>query len=316
MCGGKERQRRKHRRFPAVTKSLVICLALLACRTALDVPLGGSKPLVIAHRGFSYAAPEHTFAAYDQAIAAGADFIEQDVQRTKNGVLIVIHDGTVDRTLSGDASSCRGNVGNHTLAELKSCSAGRWFIETFPSRARAEYATLRIPTLLEVLRRYKSNARFYIETKDPEKYAGIEREIVEMLRAEGLLDPFPDGSPRVYIQSFSEASLEQFKALEPSLPRIRLTPRVGSATLRVMLDAVRNYAIGIGPNIDDVDEALVSAAHARCMVIHPYTANSPGEISSMVALGVDGMFTNRPDLARQATGSTGTGILLPSRCAQ
>lgn len=295
---------------------LVVCLALLECRTAINAPLGGVKPVIIAHRGFSYSAPEHTFAAYDQAIAAGADYIEQDVQRTKDGVLIVIHDGTVNRTLSGDASSCSGNVGDHTLAELKSCSAGRWFIEAFPSRARAEYATLRIPTLPEVLERYKSTARFYIETKDPEKYPGIEREIVELIRTEGLLVPFPDRSPRVYIQSFSEASLEQFKALEPSLPLIRLTPRVGSATLRVMLDAVRNYAIGIGPQIDDVDDALVSAAHARCMVIHPYTADSPGEISSMVGLGVDGMFTNRPDLARKAIGSTGTRIQLPSRCAR
>jgi glycerophosphoryl diester phosphodiesterase len=292
-------------------------VALAACHSAVNPPLpGATNAIIIAHRGFSYAAPEHTFAAYDQAIEAGADYIEQDVQRTKDGVLVVLHDATVDRTLRGDPASCSGAVGDHTLAELKSCSAGRWFINTYPTRARAEYASLRIPTLLEVLQRYKSTARFYIETKDPDKYPGIEREIVAMLRAEGLLAPFSDIAPRVYIQSFSEASLREFKALEPSLPLIRLTPRVGSSTLTVMVDAIRDYAFGIGPHIEDVDDALVSAVHARCMVIHAYTAESLSDVTSLVAVGVDGLFTDRPDIARRAIGSTPGSLLFPSRCGR
>jgi glycerophosphoryl diester phosphodiesterase len=295
---------------------LTLIVLLIGCHSAMDSPIGGSNTIVIAHRGFSFAAPEHTFAAYDQAIEAGADYIEQDVQRTKDGVLVVLHDATVDRTLRGDPASCSGGIGDHTLAELKSCSAGRWFIDTFPTRARAEYASLRIPTLLEVLQRYKNTARFYIETKDPDKYPGIEREIVEMLRVEGLLTPLPDIAPRVYIQSFSEASLREFKALEPSLPLIRLTPRVGSSTLAVMLDAIRGYAFGIGPHVDDVDDALVSTVHARCMVLHPYTADSRSDIASLIALGVDGLFTNRPDIARQAIGSAHDPLLLPNRCSR
>jgi glycerophosphoryl diester phosphodiesterase len=291
-------------------------IAFCACSSSVNSPIGAGNTIVIAHRGFSYAAPEHTFAAYDQAIEAGADYIEQDVQRTKDGVLVVLHDATVDRTLRGDPRSCSGAVGDHTLAELKSCSAGRWFIDTFPTRARGEYASLRVPTLLEILQRYRNSARFYIETKDPGKYPGIEREIVEMLRAEGLLTPIPDSAPRVYIQSFSEASLREFKALEPLLPLIRLTPRVGSSTLTVMVDAIRDYAFGIGPHVDDVDDALVSAVHARCMVLHPYTAESLADVVSLVALGVDGLFTDRPDIARHAIGSPHNGLLFPNRCSR
>lgn len=288
---------------------------LVACDSAIS-PIGDSHAVVIAHRGFSYAAPEHTFAAYDQAIEAGADYIEQDVQRTKDGVLVVIHDATVDRTLRGDASSCTGAVSDRTLAELKSCSAGRWFIEIFPTRARAEYGSLRIPTLLEVIQRYKTSARFYIETKEPGKYPGIEREIVEMLRSEGLLIPFPDIRPVVHIQSFSEGSLKQFKSLEPSLPLIQLTPRAGSETLQDMLDAIAAYAIGIGPHIGDVDPALIAAAHARCLIVHPYTVDSPSDISMAVAVGADGLFTNRPDIARDLIGSPSAGVLFPRFCVR
>ncbi|HEY8165932.1 MAG TPA: glycerophosphodiester phosphodiesterase family protein [Gemmatimonadaceae bacterium] len=292
-----------------------LVLSLAACNSAVHSPIGAStNTIVIAHRGFSYSAPEHTFAAYDQAIEAGADYIEQDVQRTSDGVLVVIHDATVDRTLRGDASACSGSVADHTLAQLKSCSAGRWFIETFPARARAEYATLRIPTLLEVLQRYKASSRFYIETKDPDRFPGIEREIVEMLRAEGLLQPVPDIAPRVYIQSFSETSLRRFKSLEASLPLIQLVPRVGSSALRGMLDGIRDYAFGIGPHMDDVDASLVSAVHTRCMVIHPYTAESRADIVSLAELDVDGLFTDRPDIARDLIGSPRNPLPRPDRC--
>jgi glycerophosphoryl diester phosphodiesterase len=298
-------------------KSLLSFLVMAGCHSAFDSrATGAGNTIVIAHRGFSYAAPEHTFAAYDQAIGAGADYIEQDVQRTKDGIIVVIHDATVDRTLRGDAASCSGAVGDHTVAELKSCSAGRWFIDAFPARARADYASLRIPTLLEVIQRYKSKARFYIETKDPDKYPGIEREIVEILRSEGLLTPLPEAAPRVYIQSFSEASLRRFKAVEPALPLIQLTARVGSSTLRGMLDGIRDYAFGIGPHIDDVDGTLVSAVHDRCMVIHPYTADSQSEIASLISSDVDGLFTDRPDIARLVVGSPGSGLPLPNRCTR
>jgi glycerophosphoryl diester phosphodiesterase len=264
--------------------------------------------IVIAHRGASAYAPEHTLAAYDLALEMRADYIEQDLQMTADGELIVLHDATLDRTARGGAS-CTGEVIRKTLSAVRSCEVGSWFNERNPDRARVEFSKERVPTLDEVLERYGDRANFYIETKNPEEAPGMEEKLVAQLDRHRLLPPRswrttpgdPTSSwspvPRVVIQSFSEASLRKVRSLAPGLPLVQLTERgAPSAERTALLDRATEYAAGIGPHREDASDALIGAAHARGLVIHPYTVNDETEMQRLMRLGVDGMFSDRPDV--------------------
>ena len=249
----------------------------------------------IAHRGASGHAPEHTLPAYDRALEMGADYIEQDLQLTRDGVLVALHDATLDRTARGPAEHCTGRVIEKTLAQIRTCDVGAWFNERFPQDARPAYVGLRIPTLDEVLSRYGHRARYYIETKNPEDAPGMEEALLRALDAYGLRAPAAERR-QVLIQSFSEASLRKIHGLDPSLPLVRLYEgTMNSSAIRATLDQTSAYAIGIGPAQGSVDGALVEAAHARCLDVHPYTVNEVPDMRALLALGVDGMFTNFPD---------------------
>jgi glycerophosphoryl diester phosphodiesterase len=107
----------------------------------------------------------------------------------------------------------------------------------------------------------------------------------------------------VLIQSFSPASLQKIHALRPSLPLIQLySSTETSATIQANLESARTYAVGIGPSKTDVDEALVAAAHDRCLDVHPYTVNEKREMRALISVGVDGMFTNFPDRLDEVLG--------------
>jgi glycerophosphoryl diester phosphodiesterase len=265
-------------------KQTAVALLLIATTTHAQV-------LAIGHRGASGYAPEHTFASYDRALELKADYIEQDLQMTKDGVLVAMHDPTLDRTARGDAANCKGLVIEKTLAQIKTCDMGKWFNDAYPQYARAEYAGLRVPTLEEVFQRYGRRANYYIETKNPEDAPGMEEKLLELLARHSLRGESVRPN-QVLIQSFSDASLKKIHALDAKLPLVQLIGGGGSSTIRASLDAVRQYAMGIGPAKGSVDSALVAAAHARCLVVHPYTVNDSSEMASLIAMGVDGMFTN------------------------
>ena len=229
----------------------------------------------------------------------GADYIEQDLQLTRDGVLVVLHDETLDRTARPTAESgpgdCTGLVREKTLAQIKTCDVGSWFNETYPQYAKPEYVGLEIPTLEEVFQKYRQRTNYYIETKSPESAPGMEEELLRLMDEYGLTKSAARDW-QVLIQSFSPASLQKIHALDPSLPLIQLfSGAETSASIQARLDATRSYAVGIGPSKSDVDRALVDAAHARCLEVHPYTVNETPEMEQLVGLGVDGMFTNFPD---------------------
>lgn len=273
--------------------ALVALPALFAVGAAIAEP-DSQRVRNVGHRGASGYAPEHTIAAYDLALSLGADYIEQDLQMTSDGVLVVLHDPDLDRTAQGSAESCSGLVATKTLAQVKTCDVGSWFNAQYPQYARPEYVGLRIPTLEEVFQRYGTGVNYYIETKDPELSPGMEAELLRLMNQYGLRDPAVN-SRRVLIQSFHPESLQAVRALDPALPLIQLYFGLPSASIIQTLDAVEQYAVGIGPSSGSVDAALVAAAHARCLDVHPYTVNSESEMTELVELGVDGMFTNFPD---------------------
>lgn len=250
--------------------------------------------LVIGHRGASGYAPEHTFASYDLALELGADYLEQDLQMTSDGVLVVLHDDTLDRTSQG---VCSGAVIERTLAEIRTCNVGAWFNAANPSLARPEYTDQRIPTLEEVLVRYGDRSSFYIETKNPGAAPGMEEALLDLLERYDLRGPAA-AEWRVVIQSFSEHSLRLIHELDPALPLVQLMRSRGTTarTIQARLPEVATYAVGIGPSWQHVDGPLVAAARGLCLEVHPYTVNEPALMKRLARLGVTGMFTDVPDV--------------------
>jgi len=242
--------------------------------------------LNVGHRGASGRAPEHTLYAYDLALSLGADYIEQDLQLTKDSVLVVLHDATLDRTATGPKRNCTGRVIDKTLAQLKTCEVGRWFNRAYPHYARPEYRGLRIPTLEEVFARYGNTVNYYIETKNPEAAPGMEEAFLALIDKYLLRDRAVERR-QVLIQSFSVASLQKIHRLDPQLPLIQL---YGTPVDTSVFATIAGYAVGIGPNKRLVDPAVVEAAHTQCLDIHPYTVNETSEMQALIRLGVDGMF--------------------------
>jgi len=107
-------------------------------------------------------------------------------------------------------------------------------------------------------------------------------------------------SPRVFIQSFSKASLLRVNALDPTFPLIQLFGAIPPSAIIGQLADVRLYAAGIGVRNEDVTIALIQSAHARCLLVHAYTSDDEREMLSLLEMGVDGIFTGRPDQLRAA----------------
>jgi glycerophosphoryl diester phosphodiesterase len=246
----------------------------------------------ISHRGASGLAPEHTFAAYDLAMETGVDYIEQDLQMTRDGVLVAMHDDTLDRTTRGPGAT--GPVRNKTLAEIKEFDAGQWFNEARPERANPDFAGLRVPTLEEIFQRYGQAANYYIETKNPEADPGMEEELLRLIEEYGLTAG-AETRRQVLIQSFSQASLLKIHGINPRLPLIQLCSwQLSSREIQIAMDTISPYAVGIGPWKGSVDAALVGAAHRAGIDVHPYTVDDRDEMEHLISIGVDGMFTNFP----------------------
>lgn len=274
-----------------------------------DLPQAGSlthpspavrTPIIIAHRGASAYAPEHTFAAYDLGLEAGADYIEQDLQLTADGELIVMHDGMLDRTTGG---TCTGSVIEKNFADIADCDVGSWFNIRFPQRARAEYSASRIPRLTDVFDRYAGRARFYIETKSPADAPGMEEKLVALIERYGLRPETaqapallrPAELPTVIFQSFSAESLRKLRKLAPGIPRVQLIESdLDASAIIAQLPAILEYAQAIGPARTAVNDALTRAAHDHGLAVHPYTVNDEVTMRALIGAGVDGIFTDDP----------------------
>lgn len=296
-------------RRPNVVAVLVGLLAaavfsVFGTAPAAGAELSGGPVLNVGHRGTAGLAPEHTIASYDLALEDGADYIEQDLRMTSDGVLVVLHDEELDRTTRGPAENCTGPVSEKTLKQVKTCDVGSFFNERYPDLARDGYEGLEIPTLEEVFRRYGTETNYYIETRSSEAppgnpgvddSAGMEEELLRLMDEYGLREPAAE-SWRVLIQSFVPASLAEIHAVDPSLPLVQLySDEETGETIRADLEAAGDYAVGIGPSMDDVDRGLVEAAHARCLAVHPYTLLEKPDMRGLIDLGVDGMFTDFPN---------------------
>ncbi|MEX5686993.1 MULTISPECIES: glycerophosphodiester phosphodiesterase [Pseudomonas] len=208
--------------------------------TALATRLGIPHPAVIAHRGASFDAPESTAPAYKLARDLGADYLELDLQRSKDGVLFALHDDNLQRTtdVATKFPERKDSPANaFTLAELKTLDAGSWFNHAYPDRARASYAGLKILTLDEIIDIAQGNPLhkpgLYIETKEPKQFPGLERDLKDKLQDRGWLSPtgsklakselaVGQGKGKVVLQTFEKGSLELLQKEMPQVPKILL----------------------------------------------------------------------------------------------
>lgn len=150
----------------------------------------------------------------------------------------------------------------------------------------------RVPSLDSVFTRYGSRVRYHIETKSPESAPGMEDSLLALVDHHGLRAHAHGGG--IFFQSFSAASLQRLRALDARLQLVQLMDEALGESLVVVLDSVARYAMGVGPSRRFVDQRFVEAAHARRLVVHPYTVNEVAEMKRLRGLGVDGMFTDFP----------------------
>ncbi|MEW9676840.1 glycerophosphodiester phosphodiesterase [Lentibacillus sp. L22] len=257
-----------------------------------DQPLlNPNRLLNIAHRGASGHAPEHTLASYELGEKMKGDYIEIDLQMTKDGKLIAMHDEKVDRTTDGT-----GYVKDFTLEEIKQLDAGSWFNEQYPDKAKPEYVDLKVPTLEEIIEKFGRGSRYYIETKSPDVYPGMEEELLRILNKYKLMGPNAPSS-KVLIQSFSQESLEIVHSMNPNVPLIQLISYSEPATITdEELRAIEEYAVGIGASHTKINRNYVKKVREHDLLMHPYTVNTREDMEKVLDWGATGMFTNYPDV--------------------
>jgi glycerophosphoryl diester phosphodiesterase len=247
-----------------------------------DTPTISDHFITIAHRGTPGLAPEHTIPSYELAKKFGADYIEIDLQMTKDQVLVALHDNTVDRTTNG-----AGKVRDYTWEEIKQLNA----IASFKSNDDSHYS---IPSLEEIFQTFGDSVNYYIETKSPHKYPGMEKELLTLLSKYHLLDPDQNnGLPPVILQSFSEDSLRTIHQMDPTIPLIQLIKKKDIHPITSQqIENWKQYAAGIGVDFTDISKKDIDLIKQHGLLIHVFTINDKKEMERFISYGVDGIFTD------------------------
>lgn len=258
-------------------------------------------PLFFAHRGGSWLRPENTMPAFEHGMSFGADALELDIQLTRDGELVVIHDPTLDRTTSGS-----GPIATYTLDDLRRIDAGYRFTNdggaTFPYRGQG----ITIPTLREIFERFP-DTRINIDLKE----STPERE--ELLWA--LIQEF-ETEDRICAGCFDHAALTRFRRLTDGRVATSASPRevrgfllaavshTASFLLRPAYDALQvpdTYGA-----VRVVSRTSVEAAHHIGIEIHVWTVDERAHMEALLALGVDGLMTDRPDILAEVLAGNAT----------
>ncbi|MGW5347515.1 glycerophosphodiester phosphodiesterase [Streptomyces sp. NPDC004050] len=257
---------------------------------------GVPGPVVYAHRGASAYAPENTLASVDTAMRLGFDWVENDVQRTGDGELVVIHDDTLARTTNVEEvfpDRAPWRVRDFTAAEIAQLDAGSWFAPA--------YAGARVPTLREYLARVERNRqRLLLEIKKPELYPGIEAQTLELLEETGWLDA-DHVQRRLVVQSFSTDTVHIVHELRSDLLTAFLgTPKVAD------LPKYAAFTDRINPWHTTISAEWVAAVHGlagphgRTMEVDTWIVDDAVTARKVRGMKVDGIITNAPDVVRQA----------------
>jgi glycerophosphoryl diester phosphodiesterase len=269
-----------------------------------------ARPLVIAHRGASDEVPEHTAAAYEQALADGADGFEADVRLTADAHLVCVHDRRLERTSNGT-----GVLSTMTLAELEELDFGSWKgdqLDELPERldgsgtARAPaHQVLTLPRLLELALGAHRPLHLLIETKHPTRYAGyVEQRLAQELHAHGVdgSDAAASRQVLVTLMTFSEVALMRMRRLTPQLPLVFLMERV---PIRFRSGQLPRGVAVAGPGVHILREHphYVSRVHQQGNRAFVWTVDEPDDVAMVAGMDVDAIITNRPGaVVRQLAG--------------
>ena len=245
------------------------------------------NPTVMAHRGLSADAPENTLYAFSDAISVGADFIELDVQQTRDGVLVVMHDSNLKRT-----TGVNKDIWDVDYADIQDLDAGSWFDPA--------YANARIPTLEETLQFVDKRAKLNIEIK-PTKHGSdtLEQDVAELITRYQYTDA-------CYVTSFSYGSLKKVKEANPEI-RTGYLMSVAYGQFYSL-----KYADAFSLNKVFVTSQVVNAAHQQGKQIFAWTVNSMSEVRSLCNLHVDSIITDDPVMVQNVISRDSTGETLRS----
>ena len=277
------------------------------------------KKTLVAHRGASAYAPEHTLAAYQLAIEMGADYVEQDLAVTKDGVLICLHDASLERTTNVEqlfpervsTQTIEGKTrkawlaNDFTLAEIKTLDAGSWFDPKFARET--------VPTFDEAIALIRGRAGIFPELKTPEIYAGRDVQFEELVAAaldkNGLRGAKADVKTPVILQTFGQPTARKLAQMKIGVPVVLLLNGDEGFKTAAQLKAWKGIVQGFGPakNIVRDNPEFVKWAHAQGMTVTPYTFRSSDTVRAGFAavademsfylykLNVDAVFTDNPD---------------------
>jgi glycerophosphoryl diester phosphodiesterase len=291
--------------------------AVAAVSAGVGTRVAETPRQLIAHRGASAYAPEHTRAAYQLAVDQRADYVEQDLAVTRDGALICLHDDTLERTSNAaevfpdrfatvtgrGGPTKRWFANDFTLDEIRRLDMGRWF--------NAKFAGERIVTWQEAVDLVRGKAGLYPELKSPPLYTsrGVDmvKLFVDSVKKNGLDRPESLETTPMIVQSFDEPTVRRIATELPTVPRILLMESFGAGMSDARLRDIKTFATGIGPakGLLEAQPDVVRRAQAVGLTVTAYTfrGTNTGRFASvreemshyLYTLGIDAVFTDNPD---------------------
>lgn len=285
--------------FTATATTATAAAAEPAADSASAAPI-----VTVAHRGASADVPENTLEAIDTAREMGIDWVENDVQRSKDGELVIVHDDTLARTTNVEEvypDRAPWKVSDFTWKEIRTLDAGSWKGE--------EWAGARVPNLEQYMKRVtKNHQKLVLEIKKPELYPGIEKETLTELRKLGWLSRSAVKN-KLVVQSFGADSIKTVHELRPDVKTGFLgTPAVAD------LPEYATFSDQINSNHGTVSADYYAAVHAlkgphgKQLESYTWTVDDPARAVELAGWGADGIITNKPDVIAAALEDAGYGV--------
>ncbi|MEN8200093.1 MAG: glycerophosphodiester phosphodiesterase [Thermodesulfobacteriota bacterium] len=265
-----EKRRLSAPAFALILAGAVIAALLIGRFLVKGIPTDNNS-MIIAHRGAAGKAPENTMASISQAIEDGTDWVEIDVQETSDGRIVVVHDSDFMKLAAVDLK-----VWNGSLQEIQKIDVGSWFA--------AKFAQERVPTLTEVLEEARGKARVLIELKYYGHDQQLEQRVVDIVEQAGMVDD-------VAIMSLKYEGIKKFHALRPDW-------EIGLLSTKAIGNLSKLEVDFMAINMATAKPAFIRRIHATGKEVYVWTVNDQVSLSRMIALGVDGLITDEPALAR------------------
>lgn len=266
----------------------------LAVKTAKKANVKAANPIVpsppaiveptpfsfISHRGASGLFPEHTFAAYDEAIQLKTDYIEIDLRVTKDGQFIALHDETVDRTTNGT-----GKPGDYMLEEIQQLDAGIRFYN--------KPTLYKVLSLAEIFQKYGNNVNYYIETRPIDGSITYDKDLLN------LISLYKINTENIIFESFSLQSLQNLSSLDKSLKLVQLFNVSDPQEVLTNIDWISTHGYGVGVNNAIINDSFVKIIKSKHLELHVWTVDKEEDMKKLIDLGVTGIFTDYPNILQK-----------------